>query len=155
MGVAKYTRTEILWIITVSKVLYLPRQAFKSQHIFSMNNVSFIFPLSPLLYLKHHHTYLFDTLDDGFGGPWDRHCSLGGVGEHVTCNLDLSSCGLKVWKIFIKSEFKYVKQKKKKKVYYEQRKRIKNWYQSSKNSSELYTVGIMQDLKLKWEPCEP
>lgn len=50
----------------------------------------------PLLYLKHHHTYLLDTLDDGFRGPGDGNSSLSGVGQHVACDLDLSSCGLKV-----------------------------------------------------------
>jgi len=51
-------------------------------------------PPPRLLYLKHHHTYLLDTLDDGLRGPRDGHRPLGGVGEHVACNLDLSSCGL-------------------------------------------------------------
>lgn len=55
--------------------------------------------LPSLLYLKHHHTYLLDTLDDGFRGAGDRHGSLSGVGQHVACNLDLSSCGLKVRRI--------------------------------------------------------
>lgn len=48
------------------------------------------------LYLQHHYTDLFDTLDDGLRGPGDSHGSLCGVWQHVSCNLDLSTCGLKV-----------------------------------------------------------
>lgn len=47
------------------------------------------------LYLQHHHADLFDTLDDGLRGPGDGHSSLRGVWQHVSCNLDLSPCGLK------------------------------------------------------------
>lgn len=45
-------------------------------------------------YLQHDHTDLFDTLDDGFWGPRDCHCTLRGVGQHVACHLNLGPCGL-------------------------------------------------------------
>lgn len=47
-----------------------------------------------LLYLQHDHTHLFDTLDDGFWGSRDCHCTFSGVRQHVPCYLNLGPCGL-------------------------------------------------------------
>lgn len=60
-----------------------------------MENIGGCGDVRKCLYLQHHHTDLFDTLDDGLGGPRDGHGSLCGVWQHVSCNLDLSTCGLK------------------------------------------------------------
>lgn len=46
------------------------------------------------IYLQHHHTDLLDTLDDGLGGAGNGDGTLRGVGEHVTCHLNLGSRGL-------------------------------------------------------------
>lgn len=48
----------------------------------------------PSAYLQHDHTDLLHTLDDGQRGPGDGDGSLGGVGQHVSSHLYLSSCRL-------------------------------------------------------------
>lgn len=53
-----------------------------------------LYPLCYRLYLQHHHTDLFDTLDNRVGCPRDCHRPLRGVGQHVPRHLDLSTCGL-------------------------------------------------------------
>lgn len=53
-----------------------------------------LYPLCYRLYLQHHHTDLFDTLDNCVGCPRDCHCPLRGVGQHVPRHLNLSTCGL-------------------------------------------------------------
>lgn len=40
-------------------------------------------------YLKHDDADLFDALDDGLWDPSDGDGSLGRVGQHVSCHLDL------------------------------------------------------------------
>lgn len=45
-------------------------------------------------YLQHDHTDLFDTLDDGFWGSGDCHCTFCGIGQHVPRHLNLGPCGL-------------------------------------------------------------
>lgn len=53
-----------------------------------------LYPLCYRLYLQHHHTDLFDTLDNCVGCPRDCHRPLRGVGQHVPRHLHLSTCGL-------------------------------------------------------------
>lgn len=51
-----------------------------------------LYPLCYRLYLQHHHTDLFDTLDNCVGCPRDCHRPLRGVGQHVPRHLNLSTC---------------------------------------------------------------
>lgn len=45
-------------------------------------------------YLQNDGADEFDTRDDGSLAPGDRHLSLCGIGEELSCYLDLSTCGL-------------------------------------------------------------
>lgn len=48
-----------------------------------------------ILHLQHDHADLLHTLDDGFWGARDCHCTLCGVGQHVARHLDLGAGGLR------------------------------------------------------------
>lgn len=59
----------------------------------SRNHTS-VCPVLQILHLQHDHADLLDTLDDGFWGAGDCHCTLCGVGQHVARHLDLGAGGL-------------------------------------------------------------
>lgn len=55
-------------------------------------------------YLKHDNADLFDALNDGLWDPSNGDGSLGRVGQHVSCHLDLCPCALQSLRIKINGQ---------------------------------------------------